>query len=86
MEIYEALFNELTKKGVRRDAIRINLSPTDNTYCILNYGEEIEVFYSERSTKFDLKTFTSDIDAIKYFTELVLSNESVFVDFNGKGT
>jgi hypothetical protein len=84
MKKYEALYNELISKGVRKDAIRINLIPMDNTYCILNYGNEVEVFYSERGVKFDLKPFSSDDEAIDYFRTWVLSDESVFEDSNEK--
>ena len=78
MKTYEALHRYLIDKGVRRDSIRVNLMPKDNTYCIHNIGNEVEVFYSERGLKIDLRIFNTDKEAIEFFKELVLSDESVF--------
>lgn len=83
MNRYAIAAHELANAGVRASAIRINETPNDNTYCILNYGDSIECFYFERGAKHELHSFQSDVEAIAYFKEWVLSNPTIRVGWNG---
>ena len=61
--------------GVDLKSIRINKTPSDSTFCILDYGDgEIEVFFFERGGKYELQRFTDQDTAIEYFRQQVLSN------------
>jgi len=66
-------------------ALRINETPSDNTYCILNHGDVIETFYFERGGKFELKVFAKDATAmaIAHFEEWVLSDQTIRKNWDG---
>lgn len=66
-------------------ALRINDTPSDNTYCILNHGDAIETFYFERGGKFERRAFTEDATAtaIAHFEEWVLADQSIRRDWDG---
>lgn len=83
MSAYEKLRQTLDEKGVALNAVRINETPSDNTYCILNYGDEIEIFYFERGIKFDLRTFKVEDEAIGQFEEWVLAQQHVYKNWGG---
>ena len=75
MKEYENLENQLKSSGVKMNLIKINQTPEDSTFCILNYGEEIETFYFERGVKSELHSFTKNSEAIEHFKKWVTSIE-----------
>ena len=83
MSKYKSLEIELENLGVDLSCIRINQTPLDSTFCILNYGNEIEVFFFERGIKFDLETFDSNDEAIKHFKDMILPVPFVYKKFTG---
>jgi hypothetical protein len=72
MSLFAALATELKAAGVNMNYVKINQTPQDSSFCILNYGDEIECFYSERGAKFDLKSFSSVEDSIRYFKNWIM--------------
>jgi hypothetical protein len=83
MSNYKSLEIELENFGVDLNCIRINQTPLDSTFCILNYGNKIEVFFFERGIKFDLETFDSNDEAIKHFKDMILPVPFVYKKFTG---
>jgi len=83
MQPFANLAHELESAGIRMEQIRINETPQDCCFCILNYGNETECFYSERGAKFDLKSFSSHPEAIRHFKDWVLSNETLYTNWGG---
>lgn len=83
MQPFARLAHELEFAEIRMGQVRINEAPQDCCFCILNFGNEIECFYSERGAKFDLRSFTSQLEAITYFKEWVLSNETLYTSWSG---
>jgi sugar/nucleoside kinase (ribokinase family) len=73
MAAFSALTNELKAAGVNMNYVKINETPQDSSFCILNYGDEIECFYSERGAKFELKSFSNVDDSIRYFKKWIMS-------------
>lgn len=78
MHAYEALRQRLIAKGIYMHCISINETPSDGNYCILNYGDEIEVFQFERGIKYDLVTFKSESEAISHFEEWVSAQGHIY--------
>ena len=83
MSNYKSLEIELENLGVDLNCIRINQTPLDSTFCILNYGDEVEVFFFERGIKFDLEAFDSNAEAIEYFKKMILPIPFVYKNFTG---
>lgn len=79
MNQYKKLEVELKEIGIKMNLIKINLTPEDGTFCILNYGDEIETFYSERGTKSELQKFNSSNDAIEHFKDWVTSIDYLYL-------
>ena len=84
MGIYTDLSDRLKAKGIIVSSYVINDYPTDNTYYIQNSGSGIQVFYSERGLKLDIKEFKSSKAAIKYFESWIIKDPTVFKNFSGK--
>ena len=83
MSVYQNLKESLKAKGVLMAAVRINTTPSDNSYCLLDNGSEIETFYFERGGKYELRTFTDQASAIAFFEEWVLSDQSIRNGWDG---
>lgn len=83
MSPFANLATELKPAGIRMGQIRINETPQDCCFCILNYGDEIECFYFERGGKFDLVSFASQPEAIEHFKNWVLSNKTLYANWGG---
>jgi len=73
MSPFAALATELKAAGVDMNYVRINETPQDSSFCILNYGDEIECFYFERGARFELERFSNVEDAIRYFKNWIMS-------------
>ena len=72
---YSDLAAQLDSEGVDHRSIRINSTPPDSTFCVLDSGDgEIEVFFFERGSKYELHHFSNQDAAIEYFRQQVLSN------------
>ncbi len=78
MGIYTDLQDRLKAKGIIARSYTINDDPIDNTYCIQDTGYDIQVFYSERGLKLDLKEFKKSESAIEYFENWVATDPTVF--------
>lgn len=80
---FTELETEMIAKGIRRDRLAINETPTDCQYCIQCDGETTEVFRFERGVKGDLVTFKDTSAAMEYFRSIVFADQTVFVDWDG---
>lgn len=84
---YSDLAQQLGAAGIDLRSIRINSTPSDSTFCILDYGDgQIEVFFFERGQKFELHRFTQPEDAIQHFKQQVLSNPYLRKSFTQHGS
>lgn len=83
MQPFARLSEDLKIAGIAMANIRINETPQDGCFCLLNYGDVVECFYSERGAKFELETFTSQENAIEYFKKWVLANETLYLGWSG---
>lgn len=82
MSRYSDLVQQLEAAGVDLRSIRVNRTPSDSTFCILDYGDgEIEVFFFERGGKYDLQRFTDPEAAVEHFRQQVLSNPYLMKSF-----
>ena len=84
MGIYTDLSNRLEAKGIVARSFTINDYPSDNTYCIQDTGSTIQVFYSERGLKLDVKEFKNSEAAIEYFETWIVKDPTVFKNFSGE--
>ncbi len=83
MNPYAKLAEELEEAGIDLRSIRINETPQDCCFCILNYEPEVECFYSERGTKYELVAFSDSESAIRHFKGWVLSMEHLHKNWSG---
>ena len=78
----EKLKKELSARGARTEAMVIGQQAStvddDNKFCIWYNGREWEVFFFERGNKFELKKFSDEVRACKYFVSLIESDSGMW--------
>ena len=80
---FTELETALIARGIRRDMLAINETPSDCQYCIQCDGETTELFRIERGIKSEFVTFRDKSAAMQHFQSLVLADPTVFVNWDG---
>lgn len=80
---FTELESELERLLIKSSSYRINLPAVDNTYAIQFDGKHTKVFYSERGTEFDLKSYDKKDDAMLDFMQRILKDQTTRIDFDG---
>lgn len=62
---------KLTEAGVRKDVYQLSGGLPNEAYCLAQSDEEWQVYYSERGSKSNLKTFDTESQACQYLFELL---------------
>jgi hypothetical protein len=81
---FTELENAMLARGIRRDKLAINETPTDGQYCIQCDGERTEVFRFERGIKGEVVTFQDKSAAMEHFQSIVLADQTSFLNWDGK--